>query len=251
MRLLAAIALLLVPPFAAAGSIVHVPTASGDIAIYDEPRAGAADTLLLFPGGGGGFGKLEGGKPSSGNFLVRSLPHFVAEGFDIAILGRPNGGTEIGGNERISDSHVDDIARVVEHLKRRGAKRIWLVGTSRGSVSVAAAAVKLKDPAIAGAVMSSSVLVAHRGAAITSVDLSRVKVPTLLYHHERDECAACPPSDVKSAYDALSGARSRQVLMATGGSGPRGDPCGAHHWHGFIGMEHEAVAAIAGWIRGR
>lgn len=248
-RALACLALLLLPLLASAGSIVRVPTASGNIAIYDEPKAGASDTLLLFPGGNGGFGKLEDGKPSSGNFLVRSLPHFVAEGFDVAILGRPAGGTPIGTGDRIADSHVDDIARVVDHLKRRGAKRVWLVGTSRGSVSVAAAAVKLSDPAIAGAVLTASVLVPHRGPAVTSLDLSRIRVPTLLYHHERDECAACPPSSVSAAYDALTGARVRKAMIVDGGHGAYGDPCEANHWHGFKGMEREAVKAIADWIR--
>lgn len=30
---------------------------------------------------------------------------------------------------------------------------------------------------------------------------------------------------------------------------PGGDPCEAQHWHGFIGMEHEVVDQIAGWIK--
>jgi hypothetical protein len=37
--------------------------------------------------------------------------------------------------------------------------------------------------------------------------------------------------------------------MMDGGSGPRGNPCEALHWHGYIGMERDAVSAIADWIR--
>ena len=36
--------------------------------------------------------------------------------------------------------------------------------------------------------------------------------------------------------------------MLDGGGEPQGAACEALHWHGFIGMEKQAVDAIAAWI---
>ena len=37
--------------------------------------------------------------------------------------------------------------------------------------------------------------------------------------------------------------------MVDGGANPYGNPCEVHHWHGFIGMEKEAVDMISAWIK--
>jgi hypothetical protein len=47
----------------------------------------------------------------------------------------------------------------------------------------------------------------------------------------------------------LTNAPVKKLVMASGGADPRGNPCEAFHWHGFIGMEKEAVGEIAAWIR--
>ena len=44
-------------------------------------------TVLLFPGGGGVFGKVEDGRATSNNFLVRSMSYFSANEFNVAIFG--------------------------------------------------------------------------------------------------------------------------------------------------------------------
>jgi hypothetical protein len=41
----------------------------------------------------------------------------------------------------------------------------------------------------------------------------------------------------------------KKLVMVDGGGDPRGDPCEALHWHGFIGMEKEAVDIIGDWIK--
>jgi len=37
--------------------------------------------------------------------------------------------------------------------------------------------------------------------------------------------------------------------MVNGGANPTGDACGALHYHGYIGMEKEAVGFITNWIK--
>ena len=63
----------------AQGMLLKLPTRDGITTnVWWEPVDGARATVLLFPGGGGGFGKVDSGQPSSRNFLVRSLQHFRA-----------------------------------------------------------------------------------------------------------------------------------------------------------------------------
>ena len=65
----------------AEGTLFKVPTRSDvKTTLFWEPVEGAKATVFLFPGGGGGFGKVEDGKPTSNNFLVRSAPYFTANG---------------------------------------------------------------------------------------------------------------------------------------------------------------------------
>ena len=66
--------------------------------------------------------------------------------------------------------------------------------------------------------------------------------------HERDGCQATPASDSPRLLQALASARPKKVLLLTGGSPPRSDPCEAMSQHGFIGIEAQAMNAIADFI---
>lgn len=47
----------------------------------------------------------------------------------------------------------------------------------------------------------------------------------------------------------LTNAPVKKLVMVNGGSGAQGNPCEALHYHGYIGMEQEAVNVVVGWIR--
>jgi len=57
------------------------------------------------------------------------------------------------------------------------------------------------------------------------------------------------PVETSWILKGLSNAPVKKLMMVDGGADPTGDECDAQHWHGFIGMEREAVDQIAGWIR--
>ena len=233
----------------AQGSRVELPTREGvTTALYWEPVAGATATVLLLPGGGGGFGPVKGGRPSSPNFLVRSAAHFAAQGFNVAILGRPSDMAELGFEERTGENHLADVRRVIEHLKRERDVPVWLVGTSRGTVSATAAAIRAQAP-IAGLVLSASVVRHDRPGALPRQDLAAIQVPVLLLHHRDDACPICRPHEVPAVLRGLVNAPARKLVMLDGGGPPAGDPCGPLHWHGFVGIERAAVDLIAAWIR--
>lgn len=219
-----------------------------DTTLYWEPIDSPRATVLLFSGGAGGFGKVVDGRPTSSNFLVRSAHHFRASGFNVAIFGRPGDTPDLDYPVRISDNHVADIRAVLDHLKVLSPAPIWLVGTSRGSISATAAAVNLKDAGIAGIVLTSSVVSYSKAGAVPAQNLAAVTVPVLVVHHAKDSCRVTLPHEVPLILRGLTNAPVKKLVMVDGGANPAGDSCEAMHWHGFIGMEAEAVDIIGNWI---
>src|SRR3978361_192895 len=73
----------------AADRLVRIETRPGvKVPFYYMKRDGATATLILLPGGAGGIGIAQDGKPAGANFLVRSRDLFADAGFDIADMSR-------------------------------------------------------------------------------------------------------------------------------------------------------------------
>lgn len=235
---------------AQAGELIKVLTRP-DIrsSVFWHTTEGATATLFVFPGGGGGFGKVEDGWPTSGNFLVRTAKLWVKEGFNLAIFGRPSDSDELGYEDRISDTHMQDVKETIEWVKTKNPAPIWVVGTSRGTISAAATLIKLPGSRIAGGVVTSSVVAYKKVGALPKQALDEIKVPVLVYHHRDDACELCKPHEVPSIISDLKNAPVKKLMMVAGGANPAGGVCEGQHWHGFIGMEQQAVSDIAAWIR--
>ncbi|MCS6811031.1 MAG: lysophospholipase [Tepidimonas sp.] len=243
-----ALVILTMTAAAHAGEVLRIPTRDGvRTTVFWEAVQSPRGTVLLFPGGGGGFGRVEDGKPQSGNFLVRSAGFFNEAGFNVAIFGRPSDLEELDYADRIGDAHLTDIARVLDAIKSRSAQPVWLVGTSRGTVSATAAGIRLQSE-VAGIVLTSSVVSYKKVGAVPRQDLGAIKVPVLVVHHAKDACVHCRPHEVPLIIRGLTQAPVKRLVMVDGGADPVGDPCEARHWHGFIGMEREVVERIANWI---
>ncbi len=178
------------------GTLFNVPTRNNvTVALYWHPNQGASTTLVLFPGGAGGFGRIENGRPNGSNFLVRSLPEFVAQGFNVAIIGRPSDRNDLDYADRVTDAHLSDIGAVLKFVKQQSEAPLWLIGTSRGTVSVAHAAIHLPRDSLAGVVLSSSIVDLRKTGTLPSQALAAiaVPVPVLVIHHTRDSCRVCLP----------------------------------------------------------
>jgi pimeloyl-ACP methyl ester carboxylesterase len=227
---------------------VTIPSRPGvRVGYWLMERPNATATVVLLPGGKGGIG-LKHGVPTSENFLVRTRERFAAAGLDVAIVGRPSDRAQLDILFRKSPEHVEDLRHVVERLRADLGKPVWLVGTSLGTISAAAAAIALGD-AIDGVVLTSSVTAPRSPGAVENLDLDRIRVPVLVVHHRRDACRLTPPEQAQSIIDGLAHAPQKKLVLLDGGADARGDPCEALHWHGFIGMEREAVDAIVDFIR--
>lgn len=249
-RLIAVLLLMIGFAAHAEGLLFKVPTRP-DIktTLFWESVDGAKATVFLFPGGGGGFGKIVDGKPTSNNFLVRSVPYFLASGFNVAIFGRPSDSEDLDYADRISDTHLLDVRAVLDYVKKQSSAPVWIIGTSRGTVSATAMAINVQDTAIAGLVLTSSVVNYKKTGAVPKQDLSAIKMPTLVLHHRKDACIHCQPHEVPAILHGLKNAPIKKLVLVDGGSNPTGDVCAGQHWHGFIGMEKEAVDMISEWIK--
>ena len=247
--------LLAVPASAAdgAGELIRIPSAraAATIPVFVHTTKGARATVVLLSGGGGGIGNVKDGVwPDSKNFVVRTAPQFANNGVNVVVVGRVSDMKDLDYSDRISTKHVDDLRRVLQMVKKTVSGPIWMVGTSRGTVSATAAGIALRDEKlIDGLVLTSSVTNFKKTGAIPSQNLDLLTVPVLVMHHERDACKICNPNEVPAILKGLTNAPIKKLVMVNGGGNPIGDPCEALHYHGFIGMEKEAVSIITNWIK--
>jgi pimeloyl-ACP methyl ester carboxylesterase len=186
-----------------------------------------------------------------GNFLVRTRQLFAAQGLAVAVVDAPSDrqdGSYFNGFRQTPEA-VADVRALVAWLRDRTKRPVWLVGTSRGTQSVAYAATQLEGvDAPDGIVLTSSILADKRGRPVTDMPLERIRVPVLVVHHEDDECASCLFSGIPFLMNGLSAAPRKELVAMKGGES-RGDPCEAFAHHGYNGLEPEVVARIAAWVK--
>lgn len=220
------------------------------VPIFEVWNPGAIATLVLFSGGGGGYGKLDAdGWPGSKNFLIRTGKLWAAYPFNIVMVGRPTDGIDLqDGSVRIGEQHTADNVAVFKAVKSKSRLPIWLVGTSMGTLSAASAAIQDSENLIAGIVLTSSVTAYRINGAVPRQELSKIRVPVLVVHHARDACRICAPHEAKNIVNALSHAPVKELIFVEAGGGESGDPCQPMHFHGFIGAEAQTVALVANWI---
>jgi hypothetical protein len=210
-----------------------------------------AASVILFAGGSGLVDiRADGTLGRRGNFLVRSRHFFARERLLVAVIDAPSDRIEGPALDyfRQSADHAFDVAQVIALMRREAPVPVWLVGTSRGTISVANAAIRLKAQGPDGVVFTSS-MVGRSAERVPSMGIEAIRVPALVVHHQHDECRFCLFSDVPSLMNGLRGAARLELISFTGGGPVRGDPCEAFHYHGFIGIEAQVVQRIANWIK--
>jgi hypothetical protein len=209
------------------------------IEVPDQPKA----AVVLFAGGDGGVVFASNDVVSyRANFLLRSRADFLKHGFIVATFGAPSDRPApnfLDDRFRKSKEHADDTRMLVDALRKRFSVPVWLVGTSRGTLSAAAVGLQLgKD--IDGVVLTSTM------ADVIDLPIDRFEVPVLMAHHERDACRETYFREARRTAEKIRAPRTE--LVAFSGGKDEGKPCQAMAYHGFNGIEAEVVAAIARWI---
>ena len=228
-----------------------------------------ASAVILFAGGNG----LLNLQPDdtittnlSQNFVVRSRARFAQDGLFVAVVDTPNQ-TVIAGDVRLSADYAAEMGAVIQEVRGhiRGGGKVWLVGTSSGTISAASIAarfphVNLKSPFPSkinarrpdGIVLTSTqttVVAGVCGKTVFDANLSAINVPVLVASHQSDVCGCSPPANAGNVIAALTGTRAKQSISFTGGGPPQDtDACQALTFHGFLGVENAVVDAIASWI---
>ena len=250
-------ALLVVIAFAAADAwsldrATSIDTRPGvSVEYWRMERAGATATLILLTGGDGGLeiNAKRGGAPASNNFLIRSRDAFADAGFNVLAMGKPSDRAALDPEFRAGSEHLEDLRAMVDFARKEFGKPVWLVGTSRGTISAANAAINLPAGSLSGIVLTSSITNGDKSVPLPSMDLPRIALPVLVMHHRQDECRISQPDRAARIAERLKGATVKKLLMVEGGAGARGNPCEAMHWHGYVGMEGEAVKLIADFVK--
>lgn len=208
-----------------------------------------AASVILFSGGGGEIKIEDGVIERDTNFLFRSRFRFAAERFNVAIVDSPSDYRNLRG-ARNTYFHALDIKGVIAYLREASNVPVWLIGTSRGTISAANAASRLKEGGADGLVLTATVFEpSGGGGTITDIDPESITIPTLFVHHKKDRCRVTLYAAVAPHMRNLKNASKVEQIAFEGGSPPQGSHCGSSSAHGFIGLEDEVVHAIGNWIK--
>lgn len=248
------------------GEVVTVPTHGGTTTRYALTSAqGARIALVLLVGGEGHLDLDEKSCPRAlkGNSLVRSLPYFHDAGFATALVDAPSDHTGEDGlaGFRMNAQHVDDLGKVIADVRSRTAASIWLVGTSRGTISAANAAARLVGASAPDGLVLTSALMSGASSrrkpwvtqTVFDAPLEEIRMPILVVGHAADTCVRSPPTLMTNITARTRGARE-QVVTVSGGAGWAGatgvDACEGRSPHGFVEQEAEVTMGIARFIQG-
>ena len=251
------------------GEVVSVATHGRTTTRYalarpDVSPSGNPIVLVLLAGGGGHLNLDDRGCPRAllGNFLVRSLPHFHGQGLMTAFVDAPSDHPGEDGLKgfRTSAQHADDLGKVVSDLRKRTGAAVWMVGTSRGTISAANAASRLAGTSAPdGLVLTTAVTSGGRGGmrpwvvqTVFDVPLQKIGIPVLVVGHAADKCPRTPAGLMSRILERTNGVRE-QVVTVTGGPGgnPQGlEACQGRTPHGFIGQEADVIAGIGRFVGG-
>jgi hypothetical protein len=255
----------------ACGEVETIPTHGSTTTRYAlAAPSGAAPpegrtALVLLAGGGGHLDLDDRGCPRAlvGNSLVRSIPVFVAAGFVTALIDSPSDyvGEDGLAAFRNAPEHAQDLGKVIADVRKRAGGPVWLLGTSRGTISASNAASRLTGPAAPdGVVLTSALMVGQRGRkafvsqTVFDLQLEAIKVPVLIVGHAADTCPRSPATQMERVAARVGSAR-KQVVTVTGGPGAaRGAgtlaACEGRAPHGFVEQEEAVAAGITRFVRG-
>ena len=109
--------------------------------------------------------------------------------------------------------HLTDIRAVVDFLVDEGAREVFLIGTSRGTLSVAYLATVVTHANVEGYVLTASL--AESPPAIRSY-APRITDPVLMVHHTGDVCRVTRYDDALAIYETIPASTRKEFITVSG-----------------------------------
>lgn len=239
------------PAFAYEESFHSLPTrddAEQPIWLIENEKPVA--NVILFAGGKGKLKITDDGIGKTGNFLIRSRELFADAGFTVAVVDKPTDQDNLL-FFRTSKEHAKDIQTVIKFLNKKNKRPVWLVGTSRGTISAASIASHLSIPTLKGIVLTSSVLSESNNGkeSLQDVSVESIKVATLFVHHKDDGCYVCLYDELPDMMKKFTNTVKLELKSFSGGEERQSNACKAKTHHGFLGIENNVVKSISSWIK--
>ena len=207
--------------------------------------------LILFPGADGAkhFGEKDGRFWVSKNFLMRSARDLAAAGYLVVAVDAPSDQScGMSDQFRTSPQHAKDIRKIIAYLKEKHRMTsLYLMGTSKGSISAAYLASVFDDPSIGGVILTA----VYPPADLGSIDFTEIDDPVLIVHHVYDQCRVTPFQGAMDLKNRLTESPTVDLVGVTGGIPPVSTPCNALSSHGFYGVEQPVVRVITDWLAGK
>jgi len=240
--------------FAAGYEAIEIVPTRPDVTVrllVIKANAKHSTALLLFPGADGTrhFGEKDGRFWVSNNFLMRSAKDLAAAGYVVAAVDAPSDQSRgMPDAFRTSPQHAKDIGKIVAYLKEKHrVNSLYLVGTSKGTLSAAYLSSVMTEPAIDGVILTS----AYSPGECTGIDFAAIDEPVLIIHHLYDECRVTPIQGAVELKEKLTESPQVDLVVVTGGSPPVSGSCSPLSNHGFFGMEKPVIQAMKDWIAGK
>ncbi|MBT5944842.1 MAG: hypothetical protein HN813_04030 [Rhodospirillaceae bacterium] len=248
------------------GQLVKVDIRDGETQSYSygTPDQAPIAALVLLAGGGGALDLDENGcaRNLKGNTLTRNVATLREAGFVTALTDAPSdyqSGDGLGAF-RGTSSHGDDLGDVIADVRGRTAAPVYVVGSSRGTISAVNAAAYLSGiSAPEGVILFSPITSGRENAykawvAQTVFDepLEDIHQPILVVAHESDACARTPADKAPDILARTNGVAEEMVIV-TGGpatnTGVKGvKACQGKYPHGFGGQDKLVVELITDFV---
>ncbi len=248
-----------------------------DFLVVRKENTGAFKrALILFPGGNGAchFGRHHspctkhrnylGEVWVSNNFLARNVVRFASGGDLVVLVDMPSDVKErfrgrnsklVASAYRVSPEHAEDMKNLISYLKGAfGVEEVYLIGTSRGTLSVAYLANRV--PAVRGVVLTATLssdphfmdyCPSEADDFLTCTDFKETDKRVLFVHHRDDGCMSSSYAYAKRVFERLK-AEGKKFITVKGGSEPADNPCSGLTYHGFFGKDREVIEEILDWI---
>lgn len=221
--------------------------------------------LVLLPGGGGALDLDKAGcaRALSGNTLTRNVAALRTAGFATLLVDAPSDqqGEDGLAGFRANADHARDLGLVIANLRARTGLPVFVVGSSRGTISAVNAAARLSGSAAPdGTILLSPITAGRSGGkkdwvaqTVFDVPLGDIRTPILVAAHESDRCVRTPPQKAREIVSRTESDRE-ETFMASGGpeagtkvSGV--EACQGRYPHGFGGQDDLVVRLITDFIR--